>query len=399
MADEETKSKDDELSAAQPEGELSDSAGEGEDRAELEGDGDAAVEPQNRRTRRAAASQARKARMRERREAEAVGLDAQEMLDDALVRSTDTASKWLRRHSSTLQWALVIGLVGWAGWGIYGWRTASKRANASDALALAVSTERGKIGEPAEQGRPNEQGVIDPTPIFKDRSELLAAAVDRFEQAAAMREGSGTNLYAELGLAAVLLDSGKFDEATAKYNEVKAAEFAQSDPELRGRALEGLALVQEAKGDEAAALAAYKDLENAGIQGFTELAMYQQARLSHAMGKTAEAKEIALKLREKLDGLDDPLEVSKSFVKSSLKQLADELGLEPVAPPASKPITPMQIDALQRQVQEQINAASERAKNNAPQKAQDEPASTGEGATGKDTTAEATKTGTGASTQ
>ena len=112
MAEEETKIKasedaepsESERPEAGPEGEGPE--GEGPDAAE-------AAEPQNRRARRTAAAQARKARVRERREAEAVGLDAQEMLDDALVRSTDTAGKWLRNNSTTLQWAVVLGIAGW----------------------------------------------------------------------------------------------------------------------------------------------------------------------------------------------------------------------------------------------------------------------------------------------
>src|SRR5690606_20739242 len=109
---------------------------------------------------RTAAAQARKARVRERREAEAVGLDAQEMLDDALVRSTDTAGKWLRNNSTTLQWAVVLGIAGWSGWGIYNWQAQEARAEATAALAAAVDTERGKIGDPAEQGKPNEQNIV-----------------------------------------------------------------------------------------------------------------------------------------------------------------------------------------------------------------------------------------------
>src|SRR5690606_25746447 len=172
VAEEETKTQDDEPRLAASETDVIDGDGQGEERPDDAVDASsAAEEPQNRRARRAAASQARKARMRERREAEAVGLGAQELLDDALVRSTDTAAKWLRRNSAILQWTLVIGLVSWAGWGIYGWRAASKKAAASDALALAVEAERGKIGDPAEQGRPNEQGVVDPTPIFEDKDE------------------------------------------------------------------------------------------------------------------------------------------------------------------------------------------------------------------------------------
>ncbi len=321
---------------------------------------EAPAEPQNRRARRAAASQARKHRLRERREAEAIGLDAQEMLDDALVRSTDTAAKWFRRNSSKLQWALVIGIVGWSGWGIYGWRSAAAKAEAADAVAEAVRVERGKIGDPEEQGKPNDQNVIDPTPIFNDRDALLAAARERFEAASSMRPGSGTALYAKLSLAAVLLDSGKHEEALAAYNDVKSSEAAASDSELRGRALEGAALVAEAKADKKGAIAAYEALEAADIDGFTDLALYQQARLHHELGESDKAREIVTKLNEKL-GPVPPMGGPTSYLRNGVKLLSDELGLEQPVPPTND-ITPLQLDALKAQVQGKINAASQKKK-------------------------------------
>ncbi len=331
-----------------------------------------AAEPQNRRARRAAASQARKHRLRERREAEAVGLDAQEILDDALVRSTDTAAKWFRRNSNKLQWALVVGVVGWSGWGIYGWRAAAAKAEAADAVAAAVDAERGRIGDPAEQGQLNEQNVVDPTPIFKDREALLAEAKQRFEQAAAMRSGSGTALYAKLALAAVLFDSGQYDDALAAYNEVKDSKLAASDPELRGRALEGLALVAVAKGDKKGAIGAYEALAAAGIDGFTELAQYQQARLHQELGETDKAKELVGKLKESVGGPAGAMGMSSSYLQSGVQSLADELGLEEPQQ-GSKPITAEQLNALQRQVQTQIDAAQLKAKSG---QAGDTPANT-----------------------
>ena len=317
-------------------------------------------EPKNRRARRAAASQARKHRMRERREAEAVGLDAQEMLDDAFVRGTDSAAKWFRRNSGKLQWVLVLGIVGWAGWGIYGWRSAAAKERASDALAKAVSIERGEIGDPAEQGRPNEQDIIDPAPIFEDRQALLSAARAQFEQATALRPGSGTALYAELGLAAVLLDLEQFDQALQAYEEVKNAELSASEPELRGRALEGVALVAEAKGDAKAAVEAYAALEAADVDGFTDLAMYQQARLLAELGETAKARELVTKLQAKLGtAFANPMGMGASYLQSGVESLGDDLGVEPPRDDAPKAITPQQIEALQQQVQQQINQATQ----------------------------------------
>lgn len=317
-------------------------------------------EPQNRRARRTAASQARKQRVKERREAEAIGLDAQEILDDALVRSTDSASKWLKRNSSLLQGVFVGGLLLWAGYGTYSWFQATSRAEATDALAVAVAAERGEIGDPAQQGQPNDQGVISPTPIYADREAKLVAAREAFESALKVRSGGGTAHYAKLALAGVLLDSGKFDEAAATFSELESSSFAASDLELKGRAIEGLAIVRESKADLAGALETYSKLEAAGIPGFTELAQYQRARLHLALKQPDQAKEIVTKLREKLGAaLADPFAASAGFLSNGVQQLSQELGLEEQEAPAPTAITNEQLEALQRQLQESIKRSGE----------------------------------------
>ena len=121
-------------------------------------------EPANRRARRAAAAQARKQRMREREDAQAVGLGAQEILDDAFVRSTDTAGKWVRKNSSIIQWLLVAGVASWAAWGVYDWRRAHVQAEASDALAQAAQAQFGKVG--IDESADDEMADLDPTPSF-----------------------------------------------------------------------------------------------------------------------------------------------------------------------------------------------------------------------------------------
>jgi predicted negative regulator of RcsB-dependent stress response len=334
--------------------------------AGVEGAEGAEDEPQNRRARRAAASQARKVRMKERQTAEAVGLDTQEMLDEALVRSSDKATKWLRKNSSLLQGMVVAGIVVWAGWGIYSWRLARSQQEASDAVAAAVQAERGKVGDPAEQGKPNAQQVIDPTPIFADRAAQLKASEEGFASAVKFREGEGTSAYAELSRAAVLLDNGKADEAKVAFDAVKRSKFAQTDAELRGRAIEGEALALEAKGDKAAALKSYQELENTETAGFKELALYQQARLQRDLKQLDAAKELVKRAQARL-GTDAKAAPSgfgpaPGYVQRGLQALAEELGIEEpaAAPGAGAPagdITEAQLKALQEQLQEQLGKA------------------------------------------
>jgi predicted negative regulator of RcsB-dependent stress response len=232
-------------------------------------------------------------------------------------------------------------------------------------LAVAVQAERGKVGDPAEQGKPNAQKVIDPTPIFADRAAQLKSAEDNFAGASKLREGSGTASYAELGRAAVLLDNGKADEAKAAFEALKRSKYASTDPEFKGRALEGEALALEAKGDKAAALKSYQELENAEISGFKELALYQQARLQRDLQQLDAAKELVKRAQAKLSAKSSAdkglagFGAEPGYVARGLQSLAEELGLESAEPPAAPGggaggITDAQLKALQQQLQEQM---------------------------------------------
>lgn len=320
---------------------------------ETDSNSDDEGEAENRRARRAAAARARKQRVRERREAEAVGLDTQEVLDDAIVRSQDRAAKWMRKHSTTLQLLLVAGVVGWAGWGIWGLYMETATADASAAVAKAIASENGRIGDPAEMGRPDEQGIIDPTPIFADDASRLEAAQKAFEAAAAVRKGSGTALYAELALGSVYYDLGKLDEANQRYQNVLGSDLGRSDPELSGRAMQGIALVLEGKGDKEAALAKHRELQGKGQSGFVEAALYDIARISYDLGKTDEAKQALDTLVEKL-GPEDPTQ-GPSFLRQRTEALMMQVDPE-AAKALQKPaqITPEQLRQLQEQMQQAV---------------------------------------------
>lgn len=319
----------------------------------------AAGEGENRRARRAALAKARKQRMRERKEAEAVGLDTQEVIDEALVRSTDTVAKWLKRNSTVLQVLAVVGLVSWAGWGAWGLWGAKVRAEASDAVAKALASVEGRIGDPTEQGQPDEQGIVDPRPIFKDDQARLSAAETALVAASKVREGSGTALYAKLALASVELDQGKLDEALAHYQAVADSALAKDDPELRGRAIEGSALALEKKGDKAGALARYQELVASGKSGFVESALLEQARLQRDLGKLDEAKASLKQAREKLaatPGFDSP----GSYLRQRLESLASEIDPELAKTLRQPPqLTPERLRELQEQVKKALG-------NNAP---------------------------------
>lgn len=305
----------------------------------------------NRRARRAAAARARKDRVREREEAQAIGLDTQEIIDDALVRSTDTASKWLKKNLNVLQWVFVGGITVWASWGLYGWQQARAQAAASDKFAKAANAQFGRVG--AEATKDDNSDIIDPTPTFADDQARLEAARTAFEEAAKRKSGDGTDLYSRLALAAVLLDQAKFDDAKAHFDEVLASKLAQKDAVLRAQALEGQALALEGKGDKAGALASYEQAATqAGTNG--NLAKYNQARLLRDLNRTEEAKKVVSELYAQMPPKEGLAGMFPGYLEQSVKTLASTLGVEPPKP-TPPVISPAQIRELASSVQKTIN--------------------------------------------
>lgn len=316
---------------------------------------DTGEEPANRRARRAAAARARKQRVKEREEAQAIGLGAQEMLDDALVRSTDSAAKWLKRNGNALQWIFVGGITVWAAWGLYGWQKARSEASSSDKIAKAMAAQFGKVGEDAKKEEDSQ--IVDPTPVFADQAARLEAAKSAYEAALKSASNDGSGLYARLAFASVLMEQGKVDDAKAELDRVLAAKFTEKDAALQAQAREGLAQIAESKGDKAAALALYEQIAASNIKGVTELAQYNQARLLTDLDRKEDAKKIITALYEKYPPQEGLAGMFPGYVEQGVKNLANLLGVEaPKAKPA--PLTQAQIDELAAQVQRQIGEKS-----------------------------------------
>ena len=303
---------------------------------------------QNRQARRAAAAKARARRKREREAASAIGLDATEIVDDALVRFTDKVSRFGRRNWNTIQWIIGIGIIGGVAYQVYTWRRATVNADTSDALYAAVTIENGRIGDPAEQGKANANGIIDPTPIFETDDARRAAAAERYGAVAAEQSGNAAAAFASLGKAGVLLEQGKADEALAIYDQVAASKAAEASPELRGGALEGRALSLETKGDLPGAFAAFEALGN--VPGYENRALYQQARIKHAQGDDEASKA---KLNALFKNLGAPkaanlggLPERPEFLRQRAVQLAGVV--DPFEKDVQVPKPPMGAEAMQQ---------------------------------------------------
>jgi tetratricopeptide (TPR) repeat protein len=287
------------------------------------------------------------ARRREKREREKAplvrGLDANEMVDDALARATHGVTQWVRKHFTLLQWVIVIAIVGGIAWQVWSWRHGKTVAKASDVLMEGVSSELGRVGaSPAA-----DPDIVERRPTFETEEARLQAAAERYAGAVEQRKGSGTAWLAKLGLAGVLYDQGKYDEAIDAYEQVKGSELAKHDADVRLRAIEGVGLAQEAKGDREAALKSFRELENSDLLGFKSLGLFHQARLHHAQGETQRAKELIAQVQEQV-GKERSEFKAASYLESATREL--QAAIDPAS--ATPAYTPDQMEALQKQIME-----------------------------------------------
>jgi tetratricopeptide (TPR) repeat protein len=269
----------------------------------------------------------RRARRDEPDEEVARGLDAGEMVDDALARASHAAVQWLRHNATLVQWLIVLVVVGFGTWRFVVWRVTRNLENSSDQLMVAVEAERGSVGEQPPMVQPDE---IDVRPHFNTNQDRLMRAEELYRKAAGGKASAATTILAKLGLAGVVFDLGKFDEALATYREVKGSALAAHDPEVRARATEGVGLSLEAKGDKDGALAAFHELENSDIKEYQALGLYQQARMRFAKGEREQAKQLLAKLAEKTkkpEGTEKSAPPRPDFVARATEEL--ELAMDP----------------------------------------------------------------------
>ncbi len=268
------------------------------------------IRDRNARVRADAADKRRARREREEGTAPRRNLDAGEVMDDALARSTHAAANFLTKHFNKVQWVIMAGLVGWIGYEVYSWRHARTTEKATDSIFKALSAETGKVGadEPNmgdDRGAPTDARRSFPT----DEARLKAA---KSEYVLASGSGSqGTAVLADLGLAGVAYDMGQYKDAQAAFEKVKQHPAFATDNDIKGRTLEGLGMALEAQKNEDAALKTFRELSNMDGANFSALGFYHQARILKSQGKTEDALKLLDKAGEKLATLKETPAVIK----------------------------------------------------------------------------------------
>jgi predicted negative regulator of RcsB-dependent stress response len=313
----------------------------------------AVAQPENRRARRAAASTKRRPGIPER-PGSRDGLATSEKVDDAFSRAFDRTARWVGDHFNIFQWVIVAGIAGWIGWQIYDWRSDKAAVKTSEALSEAVSAELGRSGGADEGARRDARGSLDARRSFATDEARLAAAKDSYQKVVADVGSKPAGTLAKLGLAGVLFDQGKFDEAIKTYEEVLSSELAKIDPESKGRAIEGIGFALEAKGDKDGAMKRFKELEIAEIAGFRELALYHQARIAHAQGDKAGAvdrlKKIIEKLGKETKGTEEP-----DYLLEKARALLQRVDPSAVPPPSQDEALRNALEAFQKKLPAGVN--------------------------------------------
>jgi predicted negative regulator of RcsB-dependent stress response len=289
-------------------------------------------------------------------------LAAGEMVDDALARTTSAATKWLKENFQVLQWVILAGLVGVGGYLFYSSQAEKKSGNASSLLASAVMADQGQVA--AEDPRSEEQKEFDPTRYYKTPEERADAALKAYGQVVDQFGGSGAALLARLGQAGIFLEKRDYDRAIEAYSAVLASPLAAADPDVKGRATEGLGFAKEGKGDLDGAIATFKELGGVEITGYKDLSMYHQARLLFAKGDKDKAKEL---LKPSYDKFSVPAKEPQplQFVAAAVRDLYGRIDPASVqaVPQLGGGAAPMQMDPaeLQERARKAIEEATKRS--------------------------------------
>jgi hypothetical protein len=299
----------------------------------------------------------------------ASGLDAGEMVDDALARGFASSLRWVKTHRRAIEGGVLALILGGAGYAVWDWYSTEQAEKASASLAAAVRDELGVVRQPepdkaASTEEDDREARADPRPKFDTHAALREEALREYRATAAEYRNSGAGILAKLGEAGVLLERRDFDGAIGALDTVLSSKLAKADEEVRMAAKERMGMALEGKGDEAGAIGAYKELESSAARHFKNLGAYHQARISLAKGNKDDAKDKLVKLRESVEEKPEAVKTSPSndYLRAQVDAMLRSIdpSLAPRAPGAfgsGGDMSMEQIKALQEQLEKMRSAA------------------------------------------
>lgn len=255
-----------------------------------------------------------------------------EMVDDALARTSSALTKWLRKNASAIQWVVAAAIVGGGGFLFYSYQTEKTAAAASDVLADGLASDKGRIM--AEDKRSDDEKEYSPGKVFKTSDERADTALASYRKVAAEHAGSGAAILARLAEGGVLLDKRDYPKAMDAFSAVLATPLAGADLDVKGRAIEGLGLAKEGKGDLDGALASFKEMQGIDMRGYKELGQIHEARVLMTKGDKEKAKEVITAVYKKVSqpSSDGKLVYVEKLAEDMLRKI------DPAAAPAKQQV-------------------------------------------------------------
>ena len=296
---------------------------------------------------------------------------------DPLLERIRRGRQWIKGHQQVFGVLVAVVVLGVGGALVWTYRQNKEEAEGSALLAQGFADEHGHVSEKEDEDDDGSRAK-QLYPTFKSIAERRGAALAKYREVEGRYPGTGAAILARLAEAGLLLDQGDAKGAIAAYDDVKSSPLSLADPEVRGRALEGVGFAREllAQTDSASqdkhlddALAAFKALEQVDVKGFRELGMYHQARVLQAKGDKTKALEILKEVYKRVTepGENHPFSYLEFVVEDRLREM-DPAALPPKAakkmgsgPGGNLDMSDPKVQELIRQLQQQAQQ-----KGNAP---------------------------------
>jgi tetratricopeptide (TPR) repeat protein len=171
------------------------------------------------------------------------------------------------------------------------------KADADQAKKLATALEVASAPvDPADEDGKTDTGQA----VYKSREERAKKASEGYEAAIKLDPKSKAAAWASLALAEVKLELGKNDEALKLYDSAFTSQKTET-PSLAARALEGLAIANEAAGKADEAVKRFEELKTFDNGSQKDLAEYHLGRLKLAKGDKDGAKALLKPLYDRLN--------------------------------------------------------------------------------------------------
>jgi hypothetical protein len=296
-------------------------------------------------------------------------------VQDPFTARVASLGGWMQKHKETTASVVAMAVLGIGV--VFGWMFWQDRrtAQASALLGTALADENGPIvkGDDDSADVNTVTGAVYPT--FKSEEDRRQAALESLRKLESKYSGTGAAIVARLSEASLLLDAKDGKGALAAYEDVKSSALGKADPEVQGRAFEGIGFAEELLATEDApnhdkhlddAMTAYRGVEAVDVDGFKELGMYHRARLLLAKGDKSQALDVLKDADKRVSeaGENRPFPYLRPALEDAMKSI--DPSAVPSHPAKGTGAGPNGTDMSDAKIQELIRQLQDQQKSKAP---------------------------------